>query len=844
VTLMIHTFVGRDREQVRATVWQPFRRYLASSADLLANLGRSLGLDLRSRSLSAEEMDALLDHAAGRYFADAALFGAPEDCLGMARRCREAGVDELACLVDFGVAAEEALAALTGLAEVRERSLVQAWRTAPVLPPRGEAPRPTHLQCTPSLATMLTASAEGREALGSLASLLVGGEALPAFLARQLCEQVPGRVTNVYGPTETAIWSASHRLRGGSLPPIGRPLANTEIYLLDRRLEPVPMGAPGELFIGGQGVARGYHQRADLTAERFLPDAFAGLRGDGPRSRRGARIYRTGDLARALPDGSLEFLGRLDQQVKIRGHRIEPGEVEAVLAAHPAVREAVVVARADESGDRRLLAYVVPSAAPARLLEPRLTPDARERALAGRQTHRWPNGMLVAHLGAFQASLAYREIFHDQTYLRHGIEVHDGACVFDVGANIGTFTLFASTRAQRLKVYAFEPIPPSFSVLAANLEIYGIDAELFNVGLSARRETADFTFYPEMSGLSGRYSDEETDRRVTRAVVRSGLAEVEGVSEVDLDEWLQAQFASEVHHCTLRTLSDIIAERGVEVIDLLKIDVERAELDVLAGIAEQDWPKIRQVVLEVDGRQRLAAVVALLERQGFAVVADDFVVVEAAGGEDVSVFMVYARRDGLHEGKAALQADAGEIVAALRAHTRERLPDFMVPSAFVVLDELPLTPNGKLDRRALPDPGGRDVRVRESYLAPGSATEQAVAQVWRELLGVDQVGMNDNFFELGGNSLLVVQVRNRLKEKLGLDISLVDLFRHPTVGRLSAAVDPLAGSSSTALVAARSRAALQKKARGQRRSEGRSFRETSTGTPVVDGQERLPDRPG
>ncbi len=178
-----------------------------------------------------------------------------------------------------------------------------------------------------------------------------GGEALPATLVAEARARGVGEVVNLYGPTEATIDSTSHVCRGEGQPPIGRPVANARVYILGTSGEPVPVGVTGELYVGGAGVARGYLNRPELTAERFLDDPFSG-----------GRMYRTGDLGRWLPNGSIEYLGRNDFQVKIRGFRIELGEIEARLAAHAKVLEAVVLARADETGDKRLVAYYVGAA--------------------------------------------------------------------------------------------------------------------------------------------------------------------------------------------------------------------------------------------------------------------------------------------------------------------------------------------------------------------------------------------------------------------------------------------------------------------------------------------------
>jgi amino acid adenylation domain-containing protein/non-ribosomal peptide synthase protein (TIGR01720 family) len=183
--------------------------------------------------------------------------------------------------------------------------------------------------------------------LPALRTLIVAGEACPGELARRWARG--RRLFNAYGPTEATVWSSVERVGDGELS-LGRPIANTRLHLLDGGLEPLPLGVAGELHIGGVGLARGYLGRPDLTAERFVPDPLGGVPG--------GRLYRSGDLGRRLPDGRIDFLGRIDDQVKIRGFRIEPGEVEAVLAAHPAVREVAVVALEDESRGRRLAAFV------------------------------------------------------------------------------------------------------------------------------------------------------------------------------------------------------------------------------------------------------------------------------------------------------------------------------------------------------------------------------------------------------------------------------------------------------------------------------------------------------
>jgi len=206
----------------------------------------------------------------------------------------------------------------------------------------------TVMQATPATWLMLLES--GGECLPRL-TVLCGGEALTCELADRLTEK-GARVWNLFGPTETTVWSTAAQVKSGSGPVvIGSPVENTDLYLLDDRLHPLPLGLSGEMYIAGDGLARGYQSLPDMTAEKFLPNPFS--------RKPGQRMYRAGDTARLLENGDIEYIGRVDNQVKVRGHRIEPGEIEAVLRQHPAVREGVVLAHEDESGDKRLIAYIV-----------------------------------------------------------------------------------------------------------------------------------------------------------------------------------------------------------------------------------------------------------------------------------------------------------------------------------------------------------------------------------------------------------------------------------------------------------------------------------------------------
>jgi amino acid adenylation domain-containing protein len=343
----------------------------------------------------------------------------------------------------------------------------------------------TVMQATPATWRLLLAAGWQRN---SQLKILCGGEGIPKGLAHQLLNK-GSSVWNLYGPTEATIWSTAHEIEASqssqsvdSLALIGRPINNTQIYILDRNFQLLPIGVPGELFIGGDGLARGYLNHPELTKQKFIPNPFS--------NKLASQLYKTGDLARYLSDGNIEFLGRIDYQVKIRGFRIELGEIEAILNQHPEVRETVVIAREDQPGNKRLVAYVV----------------ARQ-----------------------------------------------------------------------------EPLTSS----------------------------------------------------------------------------------------------------------------------------------------------------------------------------------------------------------ELRRFLKKSLPEYMIPSAFVLLEALPLTPNGKVDRSSLPIPQGLCPQLEAAYVMPQTEAERLVAAVWQETLKLERVGIHDNFFELGGHSLLTVQIYSKLQEIFGQKLSIIEMFKYPTIYSLA-----------------------------------------------------------
>jgi len=444
----------------------------------------------------------------------------------------------------------------------------------------------------------------------------------------------------------------------------------------------------------------------------------------------------------------------------------------------PEVAAAAVAARPDPSGGMRLAAWVV--------AQPRVAPSLR-----GLTRRRLGRGLAVAELNRNETDYLHREIFELGAYARHGITLRDGDTIVDAGANIGLFTVWASLACRGARVIAFEPNPFLHGILRANAAAYSPAAAILECGLAEADRAAPFTFFPGFSLLSGLYADESTEKQVVRTFLENqARAGVEGAEELrkEAEALLDERFAARRLEVRLRPLADVAAELGIERIHLLKINVEKAELEVLRGIDSALWPRIDQIVLEVDLSAHLDPILGLLEENRFAAHVDQDPLLDGT-----SLRYVYAARRGSGRSLAPGAPPSVSVrlpdeplltAEALRARLAAALPPAMVPTSWAFLDALPLTANGKLDRARLPEPES----PREAYVAPRGGMQRTIATIWAEVLKVDRVGAHDNFFDLGGHSLLLTRVHARVREALGVEIPVVEMFRFPTVASLADAL--------------------------------------------------------
>ncbi len=666
--------------------------------------------------------------------------------------------------------------------------------------------------------------------------VLCGGEALSLSLARALLEQPKLELWNMYGPTETTIWSTTGRI----LPRpdqvlMGKPIANTQVYVVSNNMEPAPVGVAGELLIGGAGVTRGYLNRPELTDEKFIANPFYDP--NDPASSK--RLYRTGDLVRWLPQGSLEFLGRIDHQVKIRGFRIELGEIENVLARHPQIKDAVVVAKDRPSGDRQLHAYVVPKPANESDVEvgetasfslfyfgadtyldedrynlylsaAKFADENGFEAIWTPERHFDPVGGLYPSPSVLSAGLA---AMTRQVKLRAGsvvLPLHDPLRVAE------EWSMVDNLSNGRVGIAIASGWHPRDFVLAPG----NFDArkEVVNDGISTLKtlwqgkkiirkdgkgEDAEVRIYPEpvqkqlplwitaagnpetfveagrlgahvLTHLLGQTIDELAKKLVLyrESLLKNGHDPRAGRVTLMVHTYLGEDLQRALDHTRI-PFKNYMRSHIALLVPMLKslgISTDGLSETDLENMADFAFERYARTASFIGTPKSVAPVVARLKDIG----VDEF----ACLIDWMDTASTLQGLDSLRE----LQLATRSLPPSSRAmmdYCRERLPEYMIPSGFMVMDKLPLTPNGKVDRKALPEP---DISVgQNAYLAPRSETEKRLCDIWQEVLGVEQVGITDNFFQLGGHSLLATRLVARINQAFGVAFSVKLLFSSQTV---------------------------------------------------------------
>jgi amino acid adenylation domain-containing protein/thioester reductase-like protein len=743
--------------------------------------------------------------------------------------------------------------------------------------------------------------------------ILCGGEALPKKLAQQL-QQRCATLWNLYGPTETTIWSATYKVvsEDGQVL-IGRPMANTQFYILDSQLQPVPVGVPGELYIGGAGLARGYLNRRDLTDARFIPNLFH-------KSKASDRLYKTGDLVRYLPDGNIEYLSRIDHQVKIRGFRIELGEIEAVLAQHPSVKTAVVIDREDIPGQKRLVAYVVQN-----------QQDENAPLLANWQTEHLSQWQTIYDQTYKQTTKEENQVFNtigwNSSYtglpipapeMREWVDCTverilslQPSQVLEIGCGTGLllcriishcskywgtdFAPEALRQIQRLQIS--HPDWPQLTLLPRPADNFaGIEANTFDTVII----NSVIQYFPSidylLEVLTGAVNAVEPGGLIFIGDVRSlplleayhtsvALYQASStLSTIQLQEQIRQRLNQEeelvIHPDFFRALQQHLPKIGRVQIELKRgqhhNEMTKFRYDAIlyigtnsddtVGITWLDWQQ-QQLTLSSVRHLLLATQPEILGIKNVpnARVIQEVKTIELLNSPDMpktveelrthleqltqigidpeelwnlsedlpyllditwsesslvdcyDVVFRHRHREKV-EGVATADEDAvsiqpwnyyanqplqskftRKIAVELRRFLEQKLPEYMVPTAFVSLEKLPLTPNGKLDRRSLPAPDRSRTTLEATLIKPRTPTEEKMVAIWTKVLGSDAVGIQDNFFELGGNSLLATQLIMSVRETFQVELPVRCIFEQQSIEGLSQILEKLHQQDTTVL---------------------------------------------
>jgi amino acid adenylation domain-containing protein len=672
--------------------------------------------------------------------------------------------------------------------------------------------------------------------LRPLRQLLAGGDVLSIpHVRKALRELTNTRLINGYGPTESTTFACCHTITpdaplDGSIS-IGKPIANTTAYILDSKLQPVAIGVTGDLFIGGDGLARGYWRKPELTAEKFINDPFS--------SEPDARLYQTGDLARWRDDGTIEFLGRADSQVKLRGFRIELGEIENALKQQADVLDGAVVVREDTPGEKRLVAYVV-----------------RKPAAA---VELWPSspssGGDPFYDDVLYTAMTYDKSRHD-LYERAFRKMARDKVVVDIGTGRDALLARMAIEAGARKVYAIELLERPAEQAKALIESLGLTNKIVVIHGRSQEirlpEKADLCVSENVGHIGGaegcdvllndarRFMQPHGIFVPQRCETRMAAIQMpdEFLRDPAFDElgayhaeqsWRSAGYKYDLRLCVTGTSREMLRSTVdvFEDLDFTQAPASNYQREVRMKIARTSridgfllWLNLEAApgeTLETLGRNDTWLPVYLPAfYPGLHVSEDDEIIATVRGAlaenglnrdyriqgrvsrqkdKDVEFAFDSWHYKPVYKGASFYERlfrddtirvtqDSGAQTAHL-VELKKRLPDYMVPSAIVTLPALPRTPNGKLDRNALPAPNLSASKSADGFAAPKTAVEEKLTAIWSGVLGVERIGSSDNFFDLGGHSLLGLRLVNQLREALGEHVSLAVVFEAPTAGAMA-----------------------------------------------------------
>ena len=693
----------------------------------------------------------------------------------------------------------------------------------------------------------------------SLDLVITGDERVSPELLKEWKEHGVS-LLHVFGVTEVAVTSIVYPVpadfadRGDfAAIPIGLPMANTEVYLLDGDLRPMPVGISSELYLGGAGVARGYLNRPELSAERFVPSPFW--------KRPGRRLYKSGDLVRSSTDGYLEFIGRIDNQVKVRGFRLELEEVEAILRKHPGVKQAAVILREDRIEDHRLVAYLTTGDSSAS--------GFREGGFGKTNTvELWPSqGDYHIYDDVLYHAMTSDQVRNDSYKVAINRLVKEKVVV-DVGTGAEATLARFCIEGGAKKVYAIELLEESYRKAKALVESLGLEEKIILILGEASTvqlpEKADVCV-SELIGTvgsaegcigilndarrllkdGGKMIPERCVTRLAAVALPPEIAEDPRFTEVS-SYYVEKVFEKVGRRFDLRLCirnfpkSHLMSNAGIfEDLDFTRQVEPKFEREI--SLVIQKGGRIDGFLLWVNIHTIEDEIVDVLEYQGcfspvyypvfdhsIEVCEGDVIRIACSSSHslnrvkpDYKIEGQLVRKCGeivpfryesaydersfrktpfyqkvFSDGQIRIDKSprSGFSVRDIRAYLSTYLPDYMVPSAFVLMSSLPVTVNGKLDRRALPAPQA-EAYAAGLYAAPVGRIETVLAEIWEEVLKLERVGRHDHFFNLGGHSLLAVKVISRLRRALGIEVSVTQLFNHPVLSALAEAVRQAARSS-------------------------------------------------